>query len=441
MTAHATKKSPNKQSVAWIFIIGLILGVIVVKQGNPIILYKYTTQTEPRELLEWIYMSWPTKVGFLLTLVAGLIALWCTQKIPKPLTAQLILPISWLAWQTIVTLVTNEAKTPAIVLLHFACELAWFYIGVLAIRPHLEKWIPWAGLVCGLGIIILFGFDQRFGGLEQTRKFFWEHIYPTLPNPDPELIKRMYSNRIFSTLFYPNTLASVLILCTPIVLWSIWNMESIFKKDARVLLIIVFSAGAFLCLVWSGSKAGWIIALCQLTIAGYFLPVNPQLKRIFLILVLLAGMIGFLCRYHAYLQKGAPSAEARLYYWKAALKLTAQNPLFGIGQGNFGRYYAKIKPPEAEMAKLVHNDYLQQAVESGIPGFILFLSAVGVCMLNATRQAIRSPYSAVFCLWLGLIGWALQSFTEFGLYIPAVGWIAFCFLGCLAIPVNETHGR
>jgi hypothetical protein len=36
-----------------------------------------------------------------------------------------------------------------------------------------------------------------------------------------------------------------------------------------------------------------------------------------------------------------------------------------------------------------------------------------------------------FATWLGLLGWALQSFVEFGLYVPAVGWTAFWLLGWL----------
>ncbi|MDB6023564.1 MAG: O-antigen polymerase, partial [Pedosphaera sp.] len=34
-------------------------------------------------------------------------------------------------------------------------------------------------------------------------------------------------------------------------------------------------------------------------------------------------------------------------------------------------------------------------------------------------------------VWLGVLGWALQSFVEFGLYIPALAWPAFGFMGWL----------
>ena len=38
---------------------------------------------------------------------------------------------------------------------------------------------------------------------------------------------------------------------------------------------------------------------------------------------------------------------------------------------------------------------------------------------------------AAFAIWVGLLGWALQSAVEFGLYVPAVGWAAFWLFGYL----------
>jgi len=36
-----------------------------------------------------------------------------------------------------------------------------------------------------------------------------------------------------------------------------------------------------------------------------------------------------------------------------------------------------------------------------------------------------------FAMWMGVLGWSLQSFLEFGLYIPALAWPAFAFFGLL----------
>ena len=82
------------------------------------------------------------------------------------------------------------------------------------------------------------------------------------------------------------------------------------------------------------------------------------------------------------------------------------------------------------MARLVHNDYLEQASDSGVIGFLLFSALI----VGSLKFLYRKSHSqlALFFGWLGLLGWALQGFVEFGLYIPALAWPAFLFLGWLS---------
>ena len=100
------------------------------------------------------------------------------------------------------------------------------------------------------------------------------------------------------------------------------------------------------------------------------------------------------------------------------------------------------------MARLAHNDYLEQASDSGLAGF-LFYTAFIVCALTlgmprpwtlpapsetpalSQVQPTITPDWMTCCVWLGVLGWALQSLFEFGLYIPALAWPAFTFLGLL----------
>lgn len=81
------------------------------------------------------------------------------------------------------------------------------------------------------------------------------------------------------------------------------------------------------------------------------------------------------------------------------------------------------------MAKLAHNDYLEQASDSGIPGGLAFVIAIWG-MIILLRPSERTSHLEA-ALWLGLLGWALQAFIEFGLYIPALAWPAFFFFGTL----------
>jgi O-antigen ligase len=107
-----------------------------------------------------------------------------------------------------------------------------------------------------------------------------------------------------------------------------------------------------------------------------------------------------------------------------------EHPVFGSGPGTFQDLYRARKPSNAEMSLLVHNDYLQQAMESGWLGGGLFAVWIAGALAWAWRRSLRSPLQ--FALWLGLVGWATQEFVEFGLLIPALAWPAVVLLGWLA---------
>jgi hypothetical protein len=84
----------------------------------------------------------------------------------------------------------------------------------------------------------------------------------------------------------------------------------------------------------------------------------------------------------------------------------------------------------------VHNDYLEQASDSWVGGLLayaLFIVA-GVAWSFPKRGRVLAAGCddwQVFSVWLWVLGWSLQSLVEFGLYIPALAWPAFAFLGWL----------
>ena len=83
------------------------------------------------------------------------------------------------------------------------------------------------------------------------------------------------------------------------------------------------------------------------------------------------------------------------------------------------------------MAQLTHNDYLEQASDSGWLGagaYAAFVIGSLIC-LGRHRQTIAAADH--FAVWLGLLGWGLQSFVEFILYIPGLAWTAFALCGWL----------
>jgi len=247
----------------------------------------------------------------------------------------------------------------------------------------------------------------------------------------------MSSERIFSTLFYPNTLAGALLLLLPAALAALWQLRALLTAAARWFLIGLVGTAGLACLYWSGSKGGWLMMLLLGLVALLRLPFSRGLKVVLVTGILLAGLAGFFWRHSAFFQKGATSVSARFDYWDAATQTAKAKPLFGTGPGTFAIAYAKIKRPESEMARLAHNDYLEQASDSGLVGLLTYGLFIAGALLwsfpraGKTLTADDSDEWLTFAVWLGALGWSLQSFVEFGLYIPALAWPAFTFLGWL----------
>ena len=124
--------------------------------------------------------------------------------------------------------------------------------------------------------------------------------------------------------------------------------------------------------------------------------------------------------------------SARFDYWRAAVHTVRTRPAFGTGPGTFAIAYLQVKRPESEMARLAHNDYLQQASDSGVLGFATYTAfIVGALLCGRPRTNNGGTDLIRLAIWLGLLGWAVQGLLEFGLYVPALAWCAFAIMGTL----------
>jgi O-antigen ligase len=161
---------------------------------------------------------------------------------------------------------------------------------------------------------------------------------------------------------------------------------------------------------------------------------------ILLAAIIVIGLGVFTVRFHHYFARGATSAVARFDYWRAAAQTTLANPLLGTGPGTFQKPYAKIRDELAiqnpqtelpEMARLAHNDYLEQFSDSGIAGGIFYASWILTALATISRRVWKSENIIMFAIFAGVLGWFIQGIGEFGLYIPTLAWTAFTLLGCL----------
>lgn len=124
------------------------------------------------------------------------------------------------------------------------------------------------------------------------------------------------------------------------------------------------------------------------------------------------------------------------------MEITAKNPLFGTGPGTFLKPYEQIKAPGAEMARLTHNDYLEQFSDSGIIGGTAYMAWIVITLLTIGRRVWPSGDAVIFAIFLGVAAWFLQGLGEFSLYVPALAWTAFTMLGVLlAVTGNQIDKR
>ncbi|HOX01070.1 MAG TPA: O-antigen ligase family protein [Candidatus Paceibacterota bacterium] len=441
---------------------GFFLGLALVKWGNPVVLdhlvrdssripgFGIQDQSAGRDWQRSLFDPWPIKHG--LAMLVGLAVLGAGVYFYSRRQARsgsfstrtndawplLALFGGWFGWQVLSSFQSVHPLLSQITLLHFggcaACLLAGFLL--LGRAPNLTGF--WIGLAGGLCLVYWQGLGQHYGGLEALRRFIQEQSGPQ--SYPEELIRRIMRDRIFSTLVYPNALAGVILLLHPVVTVAMWNWTARMGNVFRGVITGLFAYTGLACLYWTGSKAGHLIAV----ILAVAVILNSRISRCYkngiIIAVIGMGLAGFIVKYAQYFRGGATSVSARVTYWKSAIEIAVDNPVFGVGPGAFSIPFQKIKPPEAEMARLVHNDYLEQAADSGFCGFILYGSFIGSSMVLLYRKSRSANLWYFFPVWLGLFGWTIQGLVEFGLYIPALAWPTFALIGLLA-GIDESPSR
>ena len=448
---------------------GLFLGLCIWKFGNPVILdSKIPT---PVSASDFLNDPWPTRwANWIFLPLAGLGAVLIFQGQSAPSRRPngeragargfefhnrwlWLLPLLWFGWQLFSATKTVDASLTAPTLWQFFGCVACFFLGrhVLG-SDRMLRWLL-IGVLAAFVFCLVRAVDQRIFEFPQNRqnllageKAGWTNYPPEMIQDlkrenviittngvavaNPAILAKFAKGRVNGTLVYPNALAGAILLLFPVSLvfafHSAKTLRPVLRASVIGLTLFLGIAGFF----WTGSKLGWLIALAVGGVCLFRLPWPARLKWAALMIVLLVGLGIFAVRFHNYFAAGATSAGARFDYWRAAAQTAMGHPLLGTGPGTFQRPYAQLKSPASEMARLTHNDYLEQFSDSGIPGGIFYAAWIVLALVIIGRRVWQSGSPLTFAIFIGLLGWFVQGLGEFSLYVPALAWTAFALLGC-----------
>ncbi len=105
------------------------------------------------------------------------------------------------------------------------------------------------------------------------------------------------------------------------------------------------------------------------------------------------------------------SSDYRLQLWNAGWRMLTENPLTGVGVGNFGEYLSSYGAAEAASFHVPHNTYLSIGAEMGFPGLLAFIAMLFTSLWNLSKlrkkaRAVEDTYvlSIATGVQAGLLG-------------------------------------
>ncbi len=161
----------------------------------------------------------------------------------------------------------------------------------------------------------------------------------------------------------PNVLSLAYLGAFPFCLYNIFKKEhKIFSRLIYLALFILLYIGIYL----TDSRGGF---LTLILICGLFALFRYGKKvGIILLILVLPVILIFAPARMSELTTEESSAHQRTWLWEQGLNIARENPMFGVGKGQF---------PEVVGSKIIsHSNYVENLAEMGFPGLIIYLALV-----------------------------------------------------------------
>jgi O-antigen ligase/tetratricopeptide (TPR) repeat protein len=376
-------------------------GLIIILIALPLI---YSSQTQN---------SFATpKRAFFQIAIAALLVLFSLQLIvtPERLTSRGtpldMLLLAWLAWEAISSAHSCDRAESMRELIYSASLVAFFFLITRNVDERTQA-LSLIGVIAAMGVLeASYGIPERLG----LKLLYESRVKETLSQAEVLAVR----GSILGTFGNANQLASYLALTCPLLLGSICICRGL-----RRALLIASLAIVLTCLILIGARGSWIAALAGLSVFTVWgarrnqgAPLRVTVVTLLLPALLLVAVMNFkpqIAQELAGRLKGSfASLNYRLLTWRLSLHMVAHHPLLGSGPGTFkllflpalADYLRGLDPLSywslTEKMNEPHNEYLQCAVETGLPGLCFLLLFCGGTICAALRNARKLPSSAAF---------------------------------------------
>jgi len=417
-SSDAVRILPAAYVALLLFLAPLKFGTVVETAGIPFF---------PLSFAEWLLTPWPP---FLLPILAGVAAILAA----APATSSNRNAAAWLpviVWCCALggllpgLVRTTEWDYAILFLRHVASAAAL----TMAVALILESTPTARSLLLGAAAAgVLWSasggwLQVPFGGLTRTAARIEQIARQTGQSINPELLYRLHQNRAFSTFVYPNSFAAHLLLVSPAAIVLCYRAGNRFEpaRISRALfgfLALVLCAGA----VWfSGSRAALLAAAGGLGVGAFLHPAFRRWRVQAAAGALLIGIAGFSLLTFERAGEKLGSVKSRVCYYRAAVRMFAEEPVTGVGLGEFFPWYLRLKPAGAEESRQPHNLLLGFASQAGIAGgaaALVLLSLPLFLRYAWTRRNISYDAAMLSAVEIGLAAWCLHALVDFDVQIP-----------------------
>ncbi|MBF0386318.1 MAG: O-antigen ligase family protein [Candidatus Omnitrophica bacterium] len=299
-----------------------------------------------------------------------------------------------------------------------------FIISYETLSSGKRYWILIAVFMVSAGIVSLDGLWQAYSGFD---------IFVRAPFSD---------GRVMASFRHPNDFGAYLILAIlPVIVLTItagvrsftdYSLKNamlffggfLFVGVASTALGLTYSRGAWFGMVVAAiiliahNRRLWpaVLAFTSLFIL-IFQPLLLKIRDVSFVADTVGGQSSF----------GVFNGNGRLVFWRDALKVIADNPIFGTGLNSYTMVIKKYVPM---WAIYPHNCYLQMGAELGLVGLALFLWFMIALMIKMSSGIGRLPkeperwlLTAFFAGWCGFLVHSGLDTSLYSSQLTAIFWV------------------